>query len=354
MQLALGIERQLPAKTRLTFYYISSRSLHQLRSRNVNAPVCPLQINCNLAPRPQPTLGNITQYDSSGTINANRFNVSISTSIGTKVTLSANYGLGFSNGDTDGAGSSPAYAYNFAGEYGRSSFDIRHSFTVFGNINLPWGVSLNPFIVANTGRPFNITRGVDPNGDGIFTERPTYGELRTRCTQLSLTNSFCDIGSNDVNAIVARNYAEGPGSVSVNLRLGKTFGFGKTKGQAAVSGGAQGGAQGGPGGGAPGMVMVAGPGGGGGDRGGGGGGGGRGFGGPGGGFGGGDARKPYNINFSINVNNLFNKVNLGNPVGSLSSFRFGAINRHSRRIWRIWRRRRQQRPQSPCRTVDAI
>ena len=64
------------------------------------------------------------------------------------------------------------------------------------------------------------------------------------------------------------------------------------------------------------MVMVAGAGGG--DRGGGGG--------PrmmGGFGGGGDSRKPYNLNFSINVSNLFNKVNLGNPTGSLSSLRFG-------------------------------
>ncbi len=310
IQAAFGIERQLPAKTRLTFYYIASRSLHQLRTRNINAPVCASATNCVGAVRPFPTLGNISEYESSGTINANRFNVSVSTSIGTKVTLSANYGLGFSNGDSDGAGSSPAYAYNFAGEYGRSSFDVRHSFTVFGNINLPWGVSLNPFIIATTGRPFNITRGVDTNGDGVFNERPTYGELKAKCTSLSLTNSFCDIGANDPNAILARNYAEGPGSFSVNLRIGKTFGFGKTKGQTAGNGGS---GQGGPGAGGVGaMVMGSG-----GDR----GGGGRmmmgGFG------GGGDTRKPYNLSVSINASNLFNKVNLGNPTGSMSSLRFG-------------------------------
>ena len=64
--------------------------------------------------------------------------------------------------------------------------------------------------------------------------------------------------------------------------------------------------------------MVAGPGGGGP----GGGGGGRMMGGMGGGFGG-DARKPFNLNLSVNVSNLFNTVNLGNPIGGLSSSRFG-------------------------------
>lgn len=43
-----------------------------------------------------------------------------------------------------------------------------------------------------------------------------------------------------------------------------------------------------------------------------------------GGFGGfGRGRKPYNLNISINANNVLNKVNLGNPVGSLTSSRFG-------------------------------
>ena len=40
-------------------------------------------------------------------------------------------------------------------------------------------------------------------------------------------------------------------------------------------------------------------------------------GGPGGG------RKPYNLNVSIQVQNLFNTVNLANPTGNITSFRFG-------------------------------
>jgi uncharacterized membrane protein len=42
-----------------------------------------------------------------------------------------------------------------------------------------------------------------------------------------------------------------------------------------------------------------------------------------GGFGGGDRRKPYNLNLSINFQNLLNNVNFNTPVGNLSSFRFG-------------------------------
>ena len=38
---------------------------------------------------------------------------------------------------------------------------------------------------------------------------------------------------------------------------------------------------------------------------------------------GGGGRRPYNLNFSIQVSNLFNNVNFGTPIGSLSSNRFG-------------------------------
>jgi len=316
MQAALGVERQLPFKTSFGAYFVTSRTLHQLRIRNINAPVCPLQVNCNNAPRPDPTKGNIYQYESSGVNNQNQLILNFRTNVSAKFSLFGNYRIGFANSDTDGAGSFPAYSYDFNGEYGRASFDIRHNFVIGGNVTLPWNISLNPFILASSGRPFNITRGVDLNGDSLFTERPTFGELGTKCSDLRLTAGFCDIAGKDPNAIIPRNYGVGPSSFTVNLRVGKSFGFGKSPGTTAGTG--QGGGNrggGGPGGGG-GMVMVGG---------GPGGGGGRGPGGPGmgGGFGGGEGRKPYNLNLSINFNNLFNTVNLGTPVGSLSSGRFG-------------------------------
>ena len=39
--------------------------------------------------------------------------------------------------------------------------------------------------------------------------------------------------------------------------------------------------------------------------------------------GGGGERKPYNLNLSVNFQNLLNTVNLGTPVGNISSSRFG-------------------------------
>lgn len=317
-QAALGLERQLPFKLTMAAFYIGSRTWHVLRSRNVNAPICPLQTNCLNATRPDPTFGNIYEYESNGVLDQNRFNVNIRTMASRIYTVFANYSLGFANSNSDGAGSFPAYSYDLSTETGRSLFDIRHSFTIGGNINMPWGISLSPFIIATSGRPFNIIRGVDLNGDALFTERPTFGELGNRCTALGITSSYCDVSGKDANAIIPRNYGEGPGYFSVNLRVGKNFGFGSSPQTAvAAGGGRQGGNRGGgrrAGGGEGGGFPAAG---------GSGGGGGRGPGGGGGFFGGNDVRKPYNLNVGLNFNNLLNTVNLGTPVGNLASNRFG-------------------------------
>ncbi|MCU1290272.1 MAG: Cna protein B-type protein [Acidobacteria bacterium] len=311
IQTTLGVERQLPSRTTLSAFYIGSRTLHVLRSRNINAPICPLQVNCLNAPRPDPTLGNIYQYESSGVLNQHQMVINLRTMLSQGVSIFGNYRLGFAEGDSDGAGSFPAYSYDTSGEFGRSSFDIRHNFTLGGNFTIPYGISLSPFIVANSGRPFNITRGVDVNGDSLFTERPTYGELSARCNFLNLINSFCNVGDNDPNAIIPRNYGQSPTFFSVNLRINKNFGFGgsgDTVAQNDQPGGGQRGGGGGQRGGGGGGGMGGGRGGMGGGR---------------GGFGGGGERKPYNLNVGININNLFNNVNYGTPVGNLNSSRFG-------------------------------
>ena len=311
MQGAFSMERSFATnRFNLATTFVTSRTIHSIRTRNYNAPVCTTPTNCTGAVRPIPTKGNINVFESSGVINSNRVNVNFRANISPKYSINVNYGLGFSNGDDD----TPAYMYDFTGEYGRARGDVRHNISIFGNVTLPWGISMNPFVTMRSGNPFNITKGTDSNGDGFFTERPTFGELQARCQALALTTSFCDIGGNSLTDIVPRNYGEGPKSITVNLNLRKNFGFGKSAAQRAGNAGGAGG----PGGGGmsiPAMVMAGGGGGGGGGMRGGMGGGGFG--------GGGDARKPYNLSVGINIQNLFNIVNLNTPTGSLSSSRFG-------------------------------
>lgn len=338
IQSAISIEHQLNPRTVFSATYTTSRSLHTLRIRNINAPVCPDVLVCPAgltaaqvaARRPNPALGNISMIESSGYSKTDLMFFNLRTTIASKYTLNGGYSLSYANGDTDSLTSPrfsvntvgfPAYSYDLSNEYAPSAFNARHSVFFFGSATLPWGFRLSPMVVASTGRRFNITSGVDTNYDSQFFERPTFAALSSRCQALRLTNSFCDIaGIADPSAIIPRNYGKGFGSFIMNVNMSKTFGFGggpKTAVAANQSGGQNQGGQGGggargaaggggrgPGGGGPQMVMMGGGGGG-------------------GMFGGGDNRKPYNLTLGVNVQNVFNNVNLSQPVGVLTSPSFG-------------------------------
>src|SRR5205085_3731157 len=162
-------ERSLPYNMTLSANFISARTLHVLRSRNINAPVPGTGI------RPLGNVGNIFQYESSGRFNQNQLVISLRNRLSRKVTLFATYTLNKANSDTDGAGSFPINQYDTSTEYGPSSQDIRHRLFIGGTISaLPWGIRLNPLVTINSGRPFNITTGRDLNGDTLFTDRPAF------------------------------------------------------------------------------------------------------------------------------------------------------------------------------------
>jgi hypothetical protein len=304
LQTALSVERQLPWRTTVSINFVNARTLHVLRSRNINAPLPGTLV------RPLPGQGNIFQYESSGRFNQRQLIVNVSNRLSQRLTLSGNYVLNGARSDTDGANTFPANQYDLSGEYGRSAQDIRHRFTLFGTISgLPWDIRLSPIVIANSGRPFNITVGRDLNGDTLFTERPAFAtDLSDTGVRATPFGTF-DVTPSAGQEIIPRNYATGPSFFVVNLRAGKSFGFGEA---IQPSGGAGGDTAGGGRGGGRG----------GGGRGGGGGGGGR-RGGGGGAGGDGSERYRYSLNFSVNVQNLFNNTNEGQPIGNLSSPLFG-------------------------------
>ena len=311
MQSVFGIERQLPRNTTLSFTYTNTRGLHLLRSINLRAT--------------NPALStNVYQYDSSGVLNQNQFITNLNTRVTSKISLFTFYVLGYAKGDTDGTGSFPADPYNWRSEYGRSRLDTRHRFVLGGSITAPWNLRFSPFIIARTGSPFDITTGTDLNRDQIFNDRPALVSASTPGAVVTKYGAFLTNPAAG-QPIIERNFAEGPGYFSVNLRMSKTFGFGGVRKSSAVNsagggGGDFGGGRGGPGGGG-----MRGGGGGGGMRGGGGMGGG-GMRGMGGMDGGGSSEQRFSVTLMANARNLFNTVNLSTPIGNLTSPQFGLSN----------------------------
>ncbi|HEY8186804.1 MAG TPA: carboxypeptidase regulatory-like domain-containing protein [Pyrinomonadaceae bacterium] len=333
------VERQLPKRFTLFAGVFLVRIQHVIRARDINAPIPGTN-----GTRPFGNVGEIYQYESSGRFNQNQLFIGFNNRFSRALTFFSSYSLSKTTNDTDGQGGSlfPANSYDLTGEFGRAAFDVRHRFTFAGTLNLPWWeLSLNPFIVASSGRPFNITTGQDTNGDRLFTERPSFAPEGVDCSHPVATIVCTKFGNFNLRPavgepLIPRNFGEGPGFVSVNIRISKTWNFGtinsasasnsRTEGQGQP--GQRGGGGGrGAGGGVP-RIPGGGGGGGGGIPGGGGGGGGRGGGGGGlAGIGGppgrGGEAKRYSMQFSLNFQNLFNHVNLSPPVGNLSSPSFG-------------------------------
>jgi len=314
MQTGITLERQVTKFANLSLTYLNSRGVHQFFTENINAPVCttfPCDLtNTALNPRPIPTAGNIYQYQSEGIFKQNQFIINTSVRAGTKLSLFGYYTLNFANSDAAGLGSFPSLSNDISLDYGRAAFDIRHRVFFGGTMGLKYGLRLSPFLIATSGSPYNVVSGQDVNGDSIFNDRPAFAGPHAAVPKVTPFGTF-DLAPQPGEALVPVNLLTGPNHFSLNLRLSKTFGFGK-KAEATNSG-----AGGGPGGG----TFGRGPGGPGGGGHGGFGGGGRG--------GGGDAGSTgqrYNLTLSVSARNIFNNVNLATPVGNLSSPLFGTSN----------------------------
>jgi hypothetical protein len=190
---------------------------------------------------------------------------------------------------------------------------------LMGNYTGPWGISFSPYMIAQSGKPFNITTNNDLTGDSFFNDRPSFASATSIANDVVHTSfgSF-DTVPQPGEIVIPNNLGNGPAAVAVNLRISRTIGIGpklaSAAGQNNAAGGPGGGGPGGPGGGMGGI----GGGGGGGGR--GGGGGGMRGGGGGGGRGGASAANTghkYSLNFSVQALNLFNDIDYGQPNGTV-------------------------------------
>jgi hypothetical protein len=256
VQMGAGMERQLPKSLVISVNYLHTRGWHNLRSRNVTAPLAYSQAG--------PTA--IYLYEASGVFRQNQLIASLNARVSPKLSFTGSYILSKASSDTDGAGTFAADPHNLRPEYSRAGFDIRHRVQINGVVSAPWGIRLSPFLVATSGRPFNITVGRDLNQDTLFTDRPVFATDFSRASVVRTAFGVFDLTPADGQSIIPRNYGQGPGQVSVNLRLARIFKLGE---------------------------------------------------------GGKGKRDPMELTISGQARNLLNHPNLASPVGNLSSPLFG-------------------------------
>jgi Carboxypeptidase regulatory-like domain len=300
MQAGASIERQLSKYANLSVTYLKSRGVHQFYTNYVPTN--------SLGPTP-PTSQITYEYASGGIFKQNQLIVNSRVQMGANLTLSGYYTLNYANGNTSGAGyipSIPCGAPNLPSgapcgideDYGRASFDVRHRAFVGGTLSFRWGFRVSPFLVAQSGSPFNIITGQDLYGINTFNARPTVGTCGSPGVISTVYGCFNQAAQQGQIGIPI-NEETGPARFSLNLRFSKTFGFGAKKETAARGGGMGGG------------TFGRGPGGPHGDH---------------GGMWGGPSENHYNLTLSVNARNVFNHVNVSNPIGNLSSPLFGESN----------------------------
>jgi hypothetical protein len=231
LQSAATLERQLPHNTTLAVTYTNSHGMHEFRSEDINAPLPGTYVtgaaNSGIFPLGRP--GPVNLMESSGIYNQNQLISNVNAKLNSGLSLFGFYVFNRARSNTDGFGTFPSNPYNFSGEYGPASTDVHHRATLGGSLSLKWAVRISPFVVAQSGAPFDITSGNDLYGTTMFNGRPGFATDPSRPGLISTSYGLLDPNPIPGERIVPRNFGRGPGQFNFNLRVAKVIGFGRVK-----------------------------------------------------------------------------------------------------------------------------
>lgn len=269
----VGLEHKFSPTSTLSSGFSYYRTRHSVRQRNINAPLPGTYIfgQPESGVRPFGDIGSIFLVESSNDFFQNQLYINYRNQVSTNINIAVQYVLS----DTwDGGvpGSFPANSYDVRSDWGRSSaFSIRHRVYLNGRIEIPkTKVIFAPQLTVFSQRPFNITTGLDTNGDQIFSERPAFAETNNGINVYNTPFGIFDINPSPGQQIIPRNIGKGPSFFSFNTIISRVFAFGKVADPKAKS-----------------------------------------------------IDKAYKLLLSVQIQNLFNNVNLSTPIGNLSSPLFG-------------------------------
>jgi hypothetical protein len=204
-QFSFGVQRQVAKTVNLNANYSYQRGVHGLRGHNLNAPVDGV--------RPDATLGNLTQVESSAYSSRHQLGVQMNMNFMGKQQrpLFASFGYFFmkATNESDSPFSLPVNNQDLRAERGPAAYDLRHHLFAMFNYQFPFALRVGTILQANSAMPYNITTGFDDNGDTVSNDRP--------------------LG-------IGRNSARGAGRFDMGIRLGWGFGFGRPKEEAGAGG----------------------------------------------------------------------------------------------------------------------
>jgi hypothetical protein len=227
------LQRQLGPTRVAEVGYVGSRGRNLIAARDMNQPQ-PGTAALNL--RPDPRFGDITLIESRARSEFDSFQARFQQRYAFGCTMLVAYTLGKSMDDASGfftsAGDAnfPQDSNNPAAEWGRSSFDVRHRFSVSFSYDLPYEFTISGIVQMQSGRPFTaaLLPQIDNSNTGFSSlgfqsnDRPNVSGnvaandpgpaqwFNTAAFSLPAFGTFGNAG---------RNILEGPGYQNVNLAV---------------------------------------------------------------------------------------------------------------------------------------
>ena len=153
--------------------------MHDLRERQINAPLPgtynPLTRSGGVLP--YPGKGYIYLYEDTGLYKQLQVVTSVNTRVNSHISLNGYYAWTDYHTNTNGF---PSNQYNTNQDWGRAAMPTNR-LNLFGTLGLPYGWTASPILSVSSSTPFNITSGIDYNGDGINNDRPSFAPAGAAC-----------------------------------------------------------------------------------------------------------------------------------------------------------------------------
>jgi hypothetical protein len=165
IQSSLGLETTALKKVRLMTNYQYQRGVHMLHGLNLNAPISGI--------RPDTTIGNVTNIESSAYTSVHRLMVGVGPAkFINGFFWNVNYLFMRSTNEADSPFSLPSNNFDLRADRGPSANDFHHLISAFVNKRLKKGFAASAIVQATSALPYNITTGFDDNKDTVINDRP--------------------------------------------------------------------------------------------------------------------------------------------------------------------------------------
>ncbi len=224
---SLDVQYQLPWNLIATVGYQGSESRHLLVQSNYNV------IAAGAGQALNPIANFIDYYANTGTSNYNALIASFKHSFSRQFSAEAQYSWGRSMDENSGPYTEDPYPFDSHAAYGRSDYDVRNAFKVFGlwqpvlfhgdhgwMEKLAGGWSLSGIDNWHTGFPWNPVYNANTGGGGLYYNGSGYGQLRpaayvggagtTTNNESFMTNVNPNYGGDGTSFFTAPAFVSGP------------------------------------------------------------------------------------------------------------------------------------------------